>query len=108
MTIYVKTPDGKKVAIKDVKPSDPVSKFKQKVEKKTEIPAKKQVLQDKKGKTLKDDSKPIKKYGVKDKDTLKILAVKSKKRMRVGVIPMTIYVKTPDGKKVAIKDVKPS
>ena len=30
------------------------------------------MLQDKNGKALKDNSKPIKKYGVKDQDTLKL------------------------------------
>ena len=35
------------------------------------------------------DSKPIGTYGVKDQDTL--------------TMPMTIYVKTPDGKKVTIE-----
>jgi hypothetical protein len=84
MTIYVKTPKGRKVTIRKVKPSDSVARIKKHVQKKTGIPPKKQVLQDKNGKTLADNSKPIKKYGVKDKDTLKMSTVKTMNRVRIG------------------------
>ena len=79
-------------------PDDPVKKLKRKIEDKTEIPRKKQVLTDKKKRPLERDSKPIKKYGVKNGDTLDVKPV--------GKKPMTIYVKTPSGKKVTIKNVK--
>ena len=91
MTIYVKTPSGKKVTIKNVKASDPVSKdSRRQVEKETNIPAKKQNLRDKhnKPKASMRDSKPIGTYGVKDQDTL---------TMKKSPI-MTVYVKTPKGK----------
>ena len=99
-TVNVKTPDGKKIAIKGLSPDDPVKKLKRKIEEKTKIPRKKQVLTDKKKKPLERDSKPIKQYGVKNGDTLDVKPV--------GKKPMTIYVKTPSGKKVTIKNVKPS
>ena len=90
MTIYVKTPSGKKVTIKKVKASDKVSKIKKAVEKETNIPAKKQDLRDKHNKPRASmrDSKPIGTYGVKDQDTL---------TMKKSPI-MTVYVKTPKGK----------
>ena len=52
-----------------MKPADSVAKIKKAVKRKTGIPPSKQMLQDKNGKALKDNSKPIKKYGVKDQDT---------------------------------------
>mgnify|MGYP002056173194 CR=1 FL=1 len=56
------------------------------------------------GKVLSKGSSPIKKYGVKDKDTLE---VKLREVLTLTMARRTIYVKTPDGKKVTFK-VKPT
>ena len=100
MTIYVKTPSGKKVTIKEVKPSTSVKEIKKRAEKGTGVAANKQTLRDKHGrpKASMRDSKPIGTYGVKDGDTLSLKASPI----------MTVYVKTPKGKKITITKVKPT
>ena len=83
MTIYVKTDDGKKVTIKNVKPTDTLRSVKRKVQRRTGIPKAAQLLQDRKGRLLSKDSKPIGEYGVKDRDTLRVRAIRQKARVKV-------------------------
>ena len=93
LTIYVRTPSGTKVEIRNVKLTDTVSSVKRKVQKKTRIPRRRQVLQDKTRRELSKNSKSIGEYGVKDRDTL--------------IMPITIYVQTPKGKRITIRNVSP-
>jgi len=76
--VYAKAPGKKKFPIKGLKPNSPVKTLKRKIEKKTDIPRKKQLLTDKKKKPLERDSKPIKKYGVKNGDTVYVKKLRTK------------------------------
>merc|ERR1711988_44449 len=70
INVYVKQgPDGKKKGPVATRSDEPVSKLKKKISKKLNIPAK-QLKPLKKGDTVLRDSKPVGKYGLKEKDVL--------------------------------------
>jgi ubiquitin C len=94
MKIHVQTPEGKKVTL-TVKPNDTLQTVKKKVEDKEKIPAEDQRLSFQ-GKELKKPKSTLDDNGIKHGDTL-ILE------------PMTIYVRTPNGKKtLTLDNVQPS
>ena len=74
MTIYVKTPDGKKLTFTKVKSTDSLGSLRKQVEKKTGIPTRLTTLYDRKRRVLKFDYKALGLYRVKDKDTLRLTA----------------------------------
>jgi hypothetical protein len=92
MQIAVKDLHGKTVTY-DVAPTDTLESVKHQVAQRQGIPIEQQRISFD-GNPLKDNSKTLKKYGIKHQDTLELL-------------PMVITVKTPDGKSVPLV-VKPT
>jgi hypothetical protein len=74
MVIYVVTPKGKRLALRKVMPLSKVSAFKSKIEKKTNIRASRQQLRTKNRRNLRKGKRPLNSYGVKNKDTLWLVA----------------------------------
>ena len=70
MTVFVKRPDGSTITLRRVKPSDFVAAIKRRVEAETGMPSVDQGLEDRDGRPLRDDHRPIGSYGVEDGDIL--------------------------------------
>jgi len=90
MLIYVKTQQGKRLAL-EVMESDTIASVKSKIENRKDIPANKQILTFN-GKQLEDDHKTIADYEIKKDDTL---------HLSKNILWMRIYVKNLNGKSIA-------
>jgi ubiquitin C len=94
MQIHVQTPAGKTLTL-NVHPNDTIQNVKKKVEQRENIPVDEQRLTFQ-GKELKNPKSTLEDDGIKHGDTL-------------NLEPMTIYVRTPDGRKtITLDNVEPT